>query len=220
MAFEKAKTSLGFIEEKLAKLLGLAGQINASFSPEIKPVIIQDDLTGPGVSTFRGRHWTWSTDTFTVGAANTTNGIRFGVPVIVECMWLAGSPIDGGGAGVNTRFPVHILSPAVALGANPLPTLTNLCASWVDNKLVESDSPPIFDGNGNQTGTAAAFAQLTRLNRVWVGGFAGGSILNGLMTTPPGWKGMHLPANGELRGDVTKLGAGTNLTWGIMGRIA
>lgn len=212
----EAKTSLGFLEEKLQRLLGLAGQIRATFTPELRPVILSSDLNDPGTASFRGRHFAFASELITVGAANTTFGLRFGVPCIIECMWVAGSPIDGGGAGVPTRFPVHNISP------NPttaFPAVTTVVGTWTDNKVSDTlDQPPLFS-NGAQT-DAASFPQLSISNRVWVAGFAGGSILNGLMATPPGWRGMHVAANGQLRCPTTLLGAGTSLTFGVMGRIA
>jgi hypothetical protein len=216
MAFDRAKTSLGFIEEKLQRLLGLAGTISASFEPELKPIIVTADMDNPGAASFRGRHFAFASDLITVGGANTTIGLRFGVPSIVECMWVAGSPIDGGGAGVPTRFPVHYISPNPP---NAFPATTTVVGTWVDNKTSDTaDQPPLFS-NGTQA-DAASFALIGIANRVWVAGFAGGSILNGLMTTPPGWRGMHLPANAQLRCPLIHLGAGTSLTWGVMGRIA
>jgi hypothetical protein len=215
VAFDRAKTSLGFIEEKLQRLLGLAGTIAATFEPDIKPVMVIANVDTPGSASFRGRHWAFCSGLITVGAANTTFGLRFGVASIIECMWLAGSPIDGGGAGVPARFPIHLFGPAPAVA---LPAVTTVVGTWVDNKTVESDQPPLFS-NGSQT-DAPSYAQFGINNRVWIGGFAGGSILNSFMATPPGWLGMHVAAQSQLRADTTFLGAGTSLTWGVMGRIA
>ena len=217
-----ARTSLAFIEEKLQRLLGLAGDIKATFTPEIRPQIVMADLADPlGVSSFRGRHFAYASELFTVGAANTTWGLRFAVPCIVESMWVAGAPFDGGGAGVPARLPVHAIAPSVAAGANPFPTLLVQGGTWVDNKLTESDQPPLYHGPSGapQTGTAGAFAQLSVANRIWVFGQSGGSILAGWAAAPLG-RGIHFAANGEIRVDTTKIGTGSQYTFGIKGRIA
>lgn len=215
MPFDRAKTSLGFIEEKLQRLLGLAGAISASFEPELKPVIVLGDADTPGSGRFRGRHFAFASDFITPGAGNTTFGLRVGVPCIIECMWVAGSPIDGGGAAVPTRFPVHYFS---ANAAPAFPAVTTVVGTWTDDKTSETDQPPLFS-NGAQN-DAASFALITIASRVWVAGFAGGSILNSFAATPPGWRGMHMPANSYLRCPTQFLGTGTSLTWGVMGRIA
>lgn len=217
-----ARTSLAFIEEKLQRLLGLAGDIKATFVPDIRPQIVMADLADPlGVSSFRGRHFAYASELLTVGAANTTWGVRFAVPMIIESFWVTASPVDGGGAGVFTRLPVHIIAPSVALGANPFPTLLVQGGTWADNKLTETDQPPIYHGpsGGSQTGTAGAMAQLSVANRAWVWGHSGGSILAGNNFWPLG-RGIHFPANGEIRCNMTLLGTGTNITIGFKGRVA
>ena len=215
-----ARTSLAFVEEKLQRLLSLAGDIKATFQPTITPVIVMADLIDPGVSTFRGRHFAYASELLSQGAANSVWGLRFAVPVILESVWVTASPVDGGGAGVFTRLPFYVIAPSVALGANPLPTLLVQGGTWCDGKLTESDQPPIYHGPAGltQVATGAAFAQLAVSNRFWVWDHSGGSILAGNNFWPNS-KGMQLPANGEIRVDMTLLGVGARVTIGCKGRI-
>lgn len=53
----KAVSSLGFLEERLRRLLGLTGEIGTTFSPGIIPVVIADDARAAGYNPGRGRRW-------------------------------------------------------------------------------------------------------------------------------------------------------------------
>lgn len=53
----RAVSSLGFVEEKLRRLLGLTGEIGTTFAPAMTPVIIADDARSPGNNPNKGRRW-------------------------------------------------------------------------------------------------------------------------------------------------------------------
>lgn len=81
MAFEKARTSLNDIEDRIRRFFGAAGTIGLDFKPEIIPVAAAGDLYAPGNSTFRGRRWIGQDSEIT--AANWVIGIQAQVPVVI-----------------------------------------------------------------------------------------------------------------------------------------
>lgn len=225
MAFESAKTSLAFIEEKFIKLLQLAGKVNASFEASIKPVLVMGDTRDPGVASFRGRRFAVASGGLAIGGtANATVPIRFGVPVIVEQLYVGG--IWTGASGGHFEF--HLLPPEfIASGVGvPWAVPTSPVGTWIDQRTKFQDPPPIFSTllMGQQINNAANFAALSDSTRLWRGvGFASTAA------TPPGVMygvpsinfgyGIHVPAESQIHLNAQLVGAGSVVSLGLVGRI-
>lgn len=141
MAFDRASTSLGFIEDKLRKMLGLAGTIGAKFNADpINPVIIGGDIRDPGYASFRGRKWIWnySVDAIAPSAANDTYGLSWAVPVVIRAIACVGLQ------SVNSNCMAHMIAPDDAL-------LTNwgggnrATGTWTDQKNLAAEQTPLLD---------------------------------------------------------------------------
>lgn len=146
-----AKQALGFVEEKLRRVFKIAGPIDASLDPELKPVIIVDDLRGPGHAFYQGRSWSIVCAVLGPIAAGTKGaGIKFLDDCIVE-----GIDIRGPNAGANGSLFVFLTTPdeettTPPMGASP----SARTATWRDNKTVGSllaanyDQPPVLGSAG------------------------------------------------------------------------
>lgn len=140
MPFDRAKTSLGFLEDKFRKVFGLAGAIGASFDPEIKPVYITGTALDPGVASFRGRHWAWqySVDAVTPSAANDTYGLQWPVDVIVRGMAVTGL------SDANSQVSAFLIAPDDAQiatwgGGN------RQTGTWIDQGVRAAERTPLLD---------------------------------------------------------------------------
>lgn len=191
MAFDRAKTALATLEEKLRRQLGLAGTIGASFAPELKPILIVGDLREPGNSFYRGRHFAYGTCQ-TAGAPNQYYTLRFEVDVIVR--W-AFQPLV---AGINT---VYLTVPNQAGGV----VANQNCGTWIDRRTLTTDLVPLTQGTlGPLTGTN--FSITNTIAQV-----AGGTI------TPHVGPEMYIPAGGALNTHVAVAGF---FSFNVWGRIA
>ena len=79
------KTSLADLEDRVRRLYGAAGEIGATFTPDAQPFVYAGDLTAPGLSTFRGRRFSYnvSRNAVVYGVSNSWQ-IKAAVPVIIE----------------------------------------------------------------------------------------------------------------------------------------
>lgn len=147
MAFFKATTSLAALEQKLRRQLGLAGEIGASFKPEMIPVMIAGDLREPGNSDgFNSRSWGWALNS-AFGGANLNFSIRFDAPVLITEIY----------ADVVTL--AHTLGMYVTPpGQAPAVAVAEFAGTYVDNKQSATDQVPILQSAGGlfvpATGTA------------------------------------------------------------------
>lgn len=139
MAFDRAKTALATLEEKLRRQLGLAGIIGATFEPKLSPVLITTDLREPGNSFYRGRHFAFATQ-FVVAAGSEYAALRFEVDTVI----LGGTFAP---AGIGTLYAT---APNVAAAV----VCNTNAGVWTDRKLQTTDLVPItHGGNGALTGT-------------------------------------------------------------------
>lgn len=205
MPFDRAKTSLAFVEDRFRRLFGLAGTIDASFAPEIRPVVVTADLRDPGVSSFRGRHFAWTTDLLAPLVGQCVAVQPF-VPVIIESLVVAGLP-------ASARAEAYYLSPGQMVGsALPVPARTG-AGTFIDNKLVEFDYAPITDTAALAAAGGGA-AQLNYTDRVatW------NTSATGIYSETRELHGLHLPATGAIYFFFPTAG-GTNVTCACYGRI-
>lgn len=140
MPFDRAKTSLGFLEDKFRKVFGLAGAIGATFEPTITPVFITGTALDPGVASFRGRHWAWQygVDATAPSAANDTYGLQWPVDVIVRGIAVTGLA-DG-----NSQCTVFLIAPddpqiATWGGGN------RQTGTWIDQGTRAAERTPLLD---------------------------------------------------------------------------
>lgn len=158
MAFDRAKTSLQSVEDRLRRLFNLAGTIGASFEPAIKPVVLAGDLDGPGYASFRGRHWSLVSPAMGPNAlANDTYSMLFPVDVVVYGVGLTG-------IAANSVAACYVIEPE-AVTAAMLATLTAAAGTWDDNKSKSADPTPFFDSGGRAV-NAAISALYTNTRRL------------------------------------------------------
>jgi hypothetical protein len=142
-----AKQALGFVEEKLRRVFKLAGPIDASLDPEVKPVIIVDDLRGPGHAFYQGRSWSVVLESITLAAGTKVAGIVFSDDCLVEGFDLRHAALAAGKV-----IRVFILTPAEQASTGAGITVSTRNATWRDNKTVGAlasyDSPPIVSSGG------------------------------------------------------------------------
>jgi hypothetical protein len=130
VAFDRAKTALATLEEKLRRALGLAGAINATFTPELRPVVITGDLREPGNAFYRGRHWAYALHA-QYGAGTAYASVRFEVDMLITRMVFM--PSATGACYVYYTSPDQ--APAVAVTQN--------AGVWTDRKRVATDLVPL-----------------------------------------------------------------------------
>lgn len=204
-----ARQALGFVEEKLRRVFKLAGPIDASLDPEVKPVIIVDDLRGPGHAFYQGRSWSVVLQSLTLAAGTKVAGIVFQDDCVIE-----GFDLRHGTIAATKNILVFVLTPAeqaLGGGTGGGVAVTTRNATWRDNKTVGAlasyDSPPILSSGGwaaTAGGTPAANG-----NIVW--GTGGGAASTGFVPLP-----LFMPAGSSLNcQEVDQV----DLTWSVFGRI-
>lgn len=139
MAAERAKTALSNIEERIRKVLGLAGAYSLGLTEELVLQVKSGDLTGPGCSTYKGRRFMYASPATTNMAANFGWGLTITDHVILTSIWCA---VPANPAAAITNMEIWMLAPDVA----PATAMTTRGGTWVDGKLVTttSERPPIF----------------------------------------------------------------------------
>lgn len=209
MAFDRAKVALQVLEERLRKMLGLAGTIDATFTPSLTPVIVVGDTREPGYSTFRGRHWVYASNniTSTNSVANQCFGVQWMVDVLIDGLFLTGMP-PLGRCGAYHWPPDDILSrPVTTFGPR---------GTWIDQKRTEAgDFAPIFDTNGTQNNAGTAFDNIERL--CWWTANANGIASASHVSLG----GIHLPAQSRIYWDTSGIPLATThgVQVGAWGRI-
>lgn len=189
MAFDRAKTSLAFLEERFRKLFNLAGTIGASFEPDIKPVVLAGDLDGPGYASFRGRHWACASATIGPNAlANDMYVWQTPVDVIVYGVWLAG-------ISASSVAEAYLIEPPAALAALVIAGLNVGC--WTDQKAVTADPCPFLDSNSTRIQSVPGTALLTAQRRIAAWASPASGAQGDTMVTFGGG-GIHVVAGSQL----------------------
>jgi len=192
MPFDRAKTALATLEEKLRRQLGLAGVIGAEFAPHLTPVMITTDLREPGNSFYRGRHFAVA-QALNWGAGTDHVTVQFAVDVIV-----LGMRFMPGAAGTNNA--IYVTAPGQAL---PVAVTAN-CGVWIDRKTQAVDLVPIsFGGPAALAGTAGTIANIV---------YASALLVEQVVPLT-----MYMPALSAITFRSNTAGNGS---WGIWGRIA
>lgn len=197
MGIFKATTSLASLEQKLRRQLGLAGEIGASFKPEMIPVIIAGDTREPGNSAgFTGRSFAVAFNG-AGGGANLFFSWRADAPLLIE-----GIHMDIAAAGHSAIW--YLSRP----GATPGVVASVQTGTYVDDKQTDEFVPIL-----RSAGAGAGFGPLT--------GTAGTDLttffaISGIFSKVAPVK-MMLPVGSHINVQVT--GAGVNLAMGFYGRI-
>lgn len=207
MAFDRAKTSLGFIEDRFRKLFNMAGTIDATFAPTITPSVVIADTRDAGYSTFRGRHWAWWSD-FIAPAAGQCIGIQFAVPVIVNNIGVTG-------LGMNNKADAYYIAPQ-SMNPSTLPVIARTAAgTWIDQRELTTELTPFTDTAAPQAAGAGA-AQFTVSNRI--GAWAVPNTVGVGYDTMLDLGGLHIGAGGALWFNFPVVPSG-NVACGMYGRI-
>jgi hypothetical protein len=201
-----ATQALGFVEEKLRRVFKLAGPIDASLDPAVKPVIIVDDLRGPGHAFYQGRSWCCVMQSLTLAAGVKCCGLTFQDDVLIE-----GFDLRHATLAAAKNILVFILTPDEVTSTGAGITVATRNATWRDNKTVGAlatyDQPPVTSSGGwaaTGGGTPAANG-----NIVW--GTGGGAASTGVVPLPlfmPRGSGMFCQETDQV-----------DLTWSVWGRI-
>lgn len=204
-----AKQALGFVEEKLRRVFKLAGPIDASLDPEVKPVIIVDDLRGPGHAFYQGRSWAITCESIGLAVGSKVAGVLFSDDCLVEGFDIRHAQLA---AGKDIR--IFLLTPAEqALGGGTGGgiAVTTRNGTWRDNKTVGAlatyDSPPVTSSAGWSApagGTPAANG-----NTLWV--TVGGAPATGVVPIQ-----LFMPAGSALYCQELDQ---VDLGWTVWGRI-
>lgn len=200
--------ALGFVEEKLRRVFKLAGPINASLDPEVKPVIIVDDLRGPGHAFYQGRSWSCCIQSLTLAAGSKNAGFLFLDDCIIE-----GFDLRHATLAATKNILVYVLTPKEQATTGGGVAVATRNATWRDNKTLgtllaaDYDQPPLTSSGGwaaTGGGTAAGNG-----NVVW--GTGGGAPSTGYVPLP-----MFMPAGSALY--VQELDQ-VDLTFTLFGRV-
>jgi hypothetical protein len=142
-----AKQALGYVEEKLRRVFKLAGPIGTTLDPEVKPVIIVDDLRDPGHAFYQGRSFAVQLAHLGPIAAGTKGwGVRFTDDVIIDRMLISTAP-QTLSAGMN--ITVYTVTPDEVVATPPYGiNAGSLAGMWRDRKTLTSDQPPMFQTSG------------------------------------------------------------------------
>lgn len=209
MPFDRASTSLGFIEDKLRKMLGLAGTIGAKFNADpINPVIIGGDIRDPGYASFRGRKWVWnySVDAIAPNVANDTYGLSWAVPVVIRQITVTGLTVAG------SAVMAHLFAPDDAIltswgGGN------RITGTWTDQKNQAAEQTPLLDRALRvSAGMAIGSPHLSCIG-YWASGGTSGSTPNELPVV------IHAPANAAILFQPTIAAGDIRVRFGIHGEI-
>lgn len=205
-----AKQALGFVEEKLRRVFRLAGPIDASLDPALKPVIIVDDLRGPGHAFYQGRSWAISCAVTGPIAA----GVKAAGFIFLDDCLVEGFDIRAATGAAAGRLDVFVVTPTEQTATPPLGagTVNSRTATWRDNKTVGTllaanyDQPPIL---GIQNFVALVGTSAGNGNTIW--GQAGAAPAPGFVPMQlfmPAGSGIYLQEN-----------AYTDLAFGVWGRV-
>lgn len=139
----QAKQVLGYVEEKLRRVFNLAGPIGVTLEPEVKPVIIVDDLRDPGHAFYQGRGFAWGNATQPTGGVGVWACIQVVArdDFVTELLWHSMV------IPANSTFAIQVLGPDDV----PLTSLSSSfqAGSWRDRKNGQNDYPPVLINSVN-----------------------------------------------------------------------
>jgi len=141
MPFARALTALAQLEEKLRRQLGLAGEVGATFQPQLTPVIIAGDLRDAGNAANQGRWFRW---TFGNGGAfgNAYQSLRFEQDSLVTALDFCWAQPGETQCYLTARDQASAVAPVTLAG------------TWTDRKMIAGDQAPLTQGVlGVLTGT-------------------------------------------------------------------
>lgn len=146
-AIARAIVSLAQIEDKLRRALGLVGEVNLNFAPDLRPVILAGDATAPGNATLRGRR-------FAAGVSFAASGAAWSVTIkaVADVVITRWSQTGCGAIGGTLRL-------VTADVADPYAVAT-LFAPWTERRASGNDFAPLarsaVPAAANSDGTAIA----------------------------------------------------------------
>lgn len=149
MAFAKARTALAQLEEKLRRQLGLAGEVGASFQPQLTPVLIAGDLREAGNAANHGRAFSWCRASAV--AANQGFSLRPEADIYIDQLFIS-SLVAG-------LIHVYLTAPNETTGV----AVASLQGTWVDRKTVGTDQVPL---TGSANWGAFTGTTVTDQNRI------------------------------------------------------
>jgi len=140
-----ASSSLAGIEERIRRKLGEAGLIEAGFKAEAIPVIIAEDITGPGSQSYRGRRWSSGgvLHTLTAGALSSEAWQAVNPMVLTEVVF---NPRDTLANNDLHRFEytLHYGAP----GTVPSYAVATVSGLFTEIAASNADRPGILYGQG------------------------------------------------------------------------
>lgn len=167
----EAKSSLGFIEERIRRLLSLSGDIGTEFKADASLVVIAGDASSPGCSINRGRRFASMFDVQSGVTASQT--FKAAAPVVLTHYTMSSLT-----AGVQVE--ARTLAPDQA---DPY-VIATAGGSWLENLERQADRPPLL--------TAAVVQPLTLVGTTF---HSYRTQANGVVRVD---LNMHLPLGGRL----------------------
>lgn len=211
MPFDRAKSSLQSVEDRLRRLYNLAGTIGATFVPEVKPVVLAGDLDGPGYASFRGRHFVQLSQALGPNAA--ANDL-YAVLMPVECIVYG---LVCTGLAPNSDVAAYLIEPAaVAGGVAFIPGVP--VGTWADQKATNDPTP--FTDTGGRIASVPGTALMTNTRRIAAWACSGATYTDAQVVFQGG--GIHTVAGSALYWSLSGAQAtvGFNLVHcGMHGRI-
>lgn len=150
----KARTSLGFVEDKLRRSLGLAGDIGTAFTPTLIPVSIADDSTRPGCNSLKGRRFAAG---FSVGAvaAGQMAGFKVTQASIIHTLTLGATAAANGTINVLLQTP-ELADPAAAV-------FSSILVPWSERRASNTDWAPVQIANNFAIGATVSTTQFVQI---------------------------------------------------------
>lgn len=134
MPFERARTALSNVEDRVRRVFGLVGKSELDLDQKVNLVALVADLTLPGSSVHRGRRWALVTRANTIVAGGFGWVFRLATDSLVTLINVR--PASVGTASLDVWF----LPPGTA----PVNAANLQAGTWIDNKLGTTDLPPLF----------------------------------------------------------------------------
>lgn len=165
-----AKQTLGWIEEKLRRVFNLAGPIGVDLDPVVKPVILVDDLRGPGHAFYQGRSFATTTSLIPAAAGQCVLAYQYVDDVLIERIYLGGIAAPGASVILFTETPTNMVARIAAGDYTGVPAQAfTPCGAWRDRRTVSTDIPPATGNLAFNTFTATTPIQNDLLLIVAVG---------------------------------------------------
>jgi hypothetical protein len=171
-----AKQALGYVEEKLRRVFNIAGPIGVTLEPEVKPVVVVDDLRDPGHAFYQGRSWSAVVSTLDGSPTGTGTGahvcpFHFLDDCIIETVWVFGQ-LGIGFTAPAPRLILYNITPDEWTSAPPGDgQFPSLRGAWRDRKTLTNDVPPVEAPLIWLPGTTGTLPQISNIVLDLVSGF-------------------------------------------------